>query len=61
MGTCIIGEDPKNSVVSPSGQTHDIERLYITDSSLHPSALGVNPQMTIMAQCLALARRIAKA
>jgi len=61
MGTCRIGENPRNSVVGPNGQTHDVKSLYITDSSLHPSAPGVNPQMTIMAQSLALARRIAAA
>lgn len=59
MGTCRMGADPKRSVVRPDGRTHDIEGLYITDSSLHPSALGVNPQMTIMAHSLALGRKIA--
>lgn len=59
MGTCQLGEDPRRSVVRPQdGRTHDHEGLYVLDASLHPTALGVNPQMTIMAQCLALARRI---
>lgn len=59
MGTCRIGDDPTRCVVRPDGRTHDVEALYITDSSLHPTALGVNPQMTIMAQSLALAPKIA--
>jgi choline dehydrogenase-like flavoprotein len=59
MGTCRIGADPRKSVVRPEdGRTHDVEGLYVTDSSLFPSALGANPQVTIMAQSLALARRM---
>lgn len=59
MGTCRIGADPKRSVVRPQdGRTHDVEGLYITDSSLFPTALGVNPQVTIMAQSLSLAKRM---
>ncbi len=62
MGTCQLGVDPETSVVRASdGRTHDHEGLYVLDASLHPTALGVNPQMTIMAQCLALSRRIAAA
>lgn len=60
MGTCQIGEDPERSVVRPAdGRTHDHEGLYVMDASLMPTALGVNPQMTIMAQCMALSRRLA--
>ena len=60
MGTCRIGDDRKRSVVRAiDGRTHDHEGLYVLDASLMPTALGVNPQMTIMAQSLALARRIA--
>ena len=59
MGTCRMGEDPARNVVRPEdGRTHDVEGLYVTDSSLFPTALGVNPQMTIMAQSLELGRRI---
>ncbi len=59
MGTCRVGEDPERNVVRPQdGRTHDVEGLYVVDSSLMPTALGVNPQMTIMAQTLALSRRM---
>lgn len=62
MGTCRIGADPATSVArATDGRTHDHEGLYITDSSLLPTALGVNPQMTIMAQSLALARAMVRA
>jgi choline dehydrogenase-like flavoprotein len=62
MGTCRIGEDATKNVVRPAdGRVHDVEGLYIVDSSLMPTALGVNPQMTIMAQALALSRRMVAA
>lgn len=62
MGTCRIGADPSRAVVRPEdGRTHDVEGLHIVDSSLFPTAMGANPQVTIMAQALALGRRIARA
>jgi choline dehydrogenase-like flavoprotein len=55
MGTTRMGRDPRTSVVSPSGETHDVPGLYVADSGLFPSSLRVNPMITIMA----VARRIA--
>ena len=55
MGTARMGADPSSSVVSPSGQTHDLPGLYVADASLFPTSLRVNPMVTIMA----FARRIA--
>ncbi|RAL20700.1 hypothetical protein DL240_15390 [Lujinxingia litoralis] len=60
MGTCRIGADPQTCVARPAdGRAHHTEGLHIIDSSLFPTALGANPQLTIMAQALALSRRIA--
>jgi choline dehydrogenase-like flavoprotein len=55
MGTCRMGADPEWSVVGPSGETWEVENLFISDASILPTSLGVNPQLTIMA----LATRIA--
>ena len=61
MGTCRIGADADRCVVRPDyGRTWDVDGLHIVDSSLFPSAVGTNPQVTIMAQALALGRRIAR-
>jgi hypothetical protein len=56
MGTCRMGSDPKKSVASGTGETHDVPGLYIADASLMPSSLGVNPQMTVMAMAITVAR-----
>lgn len=58
LGTCRIGTDPKTSVLGPDHEAHEVERLYVTDGSAMPSALGVNPQMTIMAMALRAAEII---
>ena len=59
MGTCRMGVDPKKSVVGPDGQTHDVDNLYVADASLMPTSLGVNPQMTVMALAIKVARSLA--
>ena len=60
MASCRSGGDPKQSVVSgEDGQVWGVEGLHVTDSSLFPTALGVNPQVTIMAQSLGMAEAIA--
>jgi choline dehydrogenase-like flavoprotein len=58
LGTCRMGTDPRNSVVGPTHETHEIERLFVADGSVVPSPLGVNPQMTIMAMALRAAEHI---
>ncbi len=52
MGTARMGLNKKNSVVNPSCQTHDIENLFIIDSSVFTTSSGVNPLNTIMALSL---------
>jgi len=48
LGTCRMGNTPETSVVDLNLETHDIKGLFITDGSVFPSSLGVNPQVTIM-------------
>ena len=58
-GTCRMGRDPATSGATPEGERHGVRGLYITDGSLLPTALGVNPQETIMAVSHVLASRLA--
>ena len=57
IGTCRMGSDPETSVVDPDGRSHEIGNLWISDNSTFPSALGVNPTLTIMALALRTADR----
>lgn len=52
IGTCRMGTDAAESVVNPQGQAFDVPNLYISDNSTFPSALAVNPALTIMALSL---------
>lgn len=49
QGTCRMGADPKTTVVSPSGETHEVKNLYIVDASLLPTSIGYNPSETVYA------------
>jgi choline dehydrogenase-like flavoprotein len=58
MGTCRMGNDPRSSVVSLEGELWDLPGCYVADASLFPTAVGVNPQVTIMALATRVARRL---
>jgi choline dehydrogenase-like flavoprotein len=49
MGTARMGNDRSAAVTDPFGLVHDTDRLMITDASLFPTPIGVNPMETIMA------------
>jgi choline dehydrogenase-like flavoprotein/protein-S-isoprenylcysteine O-methyltransferase Ste14 len=49
LGTACMGIDPKTSVLKPDHETHDVRDLFVIDGAAVPTALGVNPQITIMA------------
>ncbi len=58
QGSCRMGEDPAASVVDSHCQSHEVKRLYVGDSSLHPRTLSVNPSLTIMALATRLAEHL---
>jgi choline dehydrogenase-like flavoprotein len=49
QGTCRMGADPKTTVVSPTGETHEVKNLYIVDASILPTSTGYNPVETVYA------------
>ncbi len=55
-----MSASPKNGVCKPTGETHEVENLYVADGSLFPNALGVNPQITILALATGIARDLAR-
>ncbi len=60
MSSCRMGSDPATSVIGPDGRAHGFEGLYIADSSIFPTSLGVNPSLTTMAMATLMARGIAR-
>ncbi|CAK9143710.1 unnamed protein product [Ilex paraguariensis] len=61
MGSCRMGVDPKGSAVNPMGETWEVEGLYVADSSVFPTALGVNPMVTIQAISYCTAQSVLEA
>ena len=60
FGTTKMGADPKNSVVDPTGKTHDLEDLYIVDTSIMPTCTSINPMFTVMAMADKIAEGLIK-
>jgi choline dehydrogenase-like flavoprotein len=61
MGTARIAADPRQGACAPDGSLHGTACLYVADASLFPTALGVNPMMTIIAFAKQVAREVAGA
>lgn len=49
FSSCPMGENKKKCATDSFGKVHGEQRIYINDASLLPTALGVNPQGSIMA------------
>ena len=56
-----MGVDSQHSVVGPDFKIHGYPRIVVADSSIFPSAPGINPSLTIMALALKAADEIVKA
>ncbi|MGH2739464.1 MAG: GMC family oxidoreductase N-terminal domain-containing protein [Actinomycetota bacterium] len=48
MGTAHMGTDPERAVCDPWGRVYGAPGVWVSDASLFPTCLGVNPQITIM-------------
>lgn len=57
FGTCRMGSDPATAVVRPDFRHHAVDRLYVADSSVFPTNLGVNPQSSIWTLATLCGRR----
>jgi choline dehydrogenase-like flavoprotein len=51
-GTCRFGTDPATSVVNIDCKAHELDNLYVVDTSVFPSIGAVNPALTAMANSL---------
>jgi choline dehydrogenase-like flavoprotein len=51
-GTCRFGKDPADSVLDTNCKAHELDNLYVVDTSFFPSIGAVNPALTAMANAL---------
>jgi choline dehydrogenase-like flavoprotein len=51
-GTCRMGADPETSALNAECRAHELDNLYVVDTSVFPSIGAVNPALTAMANSL---------
>jgi choline dehydrogenase-like flavoprotein len=51
-GTCRFGTDPATSVLDVDCKAHELDNLYVVDTSFFPSIGAVNPALTAMANAI---------
>jgi choline dehydrogenase-like flavoprotein len=57
-GTCRFGTDPKTSVLDTNCKAHELDNLYVVDTSFFPSIGAVNPALTAMANAIRVGEHI---
>jgi choline dehydrogenase-like flavoprotein len=60
LGSCRMAAHPTLGAVSPAGEAYDVRNLYVSDGSVVPTSLGVNPQITIMTLATLIAEAIGR-
>jgi choline dehydrogenase-like flavoprotein len=51
-GTCRFGTDPATSVLDVDCRAHELDNLYVVDTSIFPSIGAVNPALTAAANAM---------
>jgi choline dehydrogenase-like flavoprotein len=51
-GTCRFGADPATSALDVNCKAHELDNLYVVDTSFFPSIGAVNPALTAMANAI---------
>ncbi len=51
-GTCRFGTDPATSVLDVNCKAHEVDNLYVVDTSFFPSIGAVNPALTAIANAI---------
>ena len=59
-GTCRFGRDPKSSVLDVNCKAHELDNLYVVDTSFFASIGAVNPSLTAMANAIRVGEHLAE-
>jgi choline dehydrogenase-like flavoprotein len=58
VGTCRFGNDPATSVLDVNCKAHELDNLYVVDTSFFPSIGAVNPALTAMANAIRVGKHL---
>jgi choline dehydrogenase-like flavoprotein len=57
-GTCRFGTDASSSVLDENCKAHELDNLYVVDTSFFPSIGAVNPALTAMANAIRVGEHV---